>query len=174
MYAYYIISMTTMCFYDDCILFEKAAIFFTLLLHSSNLLTVAHMEVKLGTRRFHDDHNIKQPQALFFLHSSNLLPVAHIQVKLAAHVYYIVSMTTPSANSLRQFSQKLLVHFSNLLKVAHMEIKLGTHACYINDNFFSMTTTLFEQHQIASSTLHSSNLLMVYSTHGDETWYECV
>ena len=55
-----------------------------------------------------------------------------------------------------------------------MEMKLGTHACYFNDNFVSMTTTLFEQHQIASSTLHSSNLIANGSTHGDETWYACV
>ena len=37
-----------------------------------------------------------------------------------------------------------------------------------------MTTALFEQHQIASGTLHSSNLLTVYSTHGDETWYDII
>ena len=64
-----------------------------------------------------------------------------------------VSVTT--TNSLRHFS-------SNLLTVARMEMKLGMHACYI----ISMTTScfhddhiLFEQHQIASGTLHSSNLL---------------
>ena len=86
MYAYYIISMTTMCFYDDCILFEKAAIFFTLLLHSSNLLTVAHMEVKLGMYAyyiismtitcFHDDSILFEPQEIFFNTTSSLLKLA--------------------------------------------------------------------------------------------------
>ena len=51
-----------------------------------------------------------------------------------------------------------------MLTVARMEMKLGMHECYI----ISMTTSsfhddrmLFEQHQIASGNLHSSNLLMV-------------
>ena len=59
-YAYYIISMTITFFHDDRILFEKASgNFLKLLLPSSNLLTVAHMEVKLGTHRFHDNDNNK-------------------------------------------------------------------------------------------------------------------
>ena len=50
MYAYYIISMTITCFHDDCILFEKASgNSLKLLLHSSNLLTVVRIEMKLGT-----------------------------------------------------------------------------------------------------------------------------
>ena len=67
MYAYYIISMTITCFHNDLILFEKASgnfisphIIWTttnslrhLLLHSSNLLTAAHMEIKLGTHAYY-------------------------------------------------------------------------------------------------------------------------
>ena len=67
-------------------------------------------------------------------------------VKLGVHVYYIVSMTTTTTNSLGHFSLKLLLHSSNSLTVPHMEMKLGTHAC----NIISMTTTLFEQQKIAS------------------------
>ena len=54
-YVYYIISMTITCFHDGHVLFEKASgnIFFKLLLHSSNLLTVAHMEVKLGAHVYY-------------------------------------------------------------------------------------------------------------------------
>ena len=50
---------------------------------------------------------LKKSQAIsikLLLHSSNLLTVAHMEVKLGAHVYYIVSMTTTTTNSLRQFS----------------------------------------------------------------------
>ena len=61
-----IISMMITCFHDDCILFGKAS---GSLNHSSNMLTVARMEVKLG-----------------------------------AHVFYIVSMTTTTTKSLRNFS----------------------------------------------------------------------
>ena len=64
-----IISIMITCFHDDCILFEKASGSLKLLLHSSNMLTVARMEVKLG-----------------------------------AHVFYIVSMTTTTTKSLRDFS----------------------------------------------------------------------
>ena len=64
-----IISIMITCFHDDCILFEKASGSLKLLLHSSNMLTVARMEVKLG-----------------------------------AHVFYIVSMTTTTTKSLRNFS----------------------------------------------------------------------
>ena len=53
-------------------------------------------------------------------------------------------------------------------------MKLGVHACYI----ISMTTScfhddyiLFEQHQIASATLHSSNLLMVEIKLGTHAYY---
>ena len=69
-----------------------------------------------------------------FFHSSNLLTVARMEVKLGAHVYYIVSMTTTTTHTLRQFSLKLLLYSSNLLMAAHMEMKLGTHAYYHDDN----------------------------------------
>ena len=48
-----------------------------------------------------------------------------------------------------------------------MEMKLRTHVC----NIISMTTTLFEQQQIASG-----NILKHFNstTHGDGTWYTCV
>ena len=69
-------------------------------------------------------NNNKWPQALLLLHFSNLLTVAHMEVKLGAHVYYIVSMTTTTTNSLGHFSLKLLLHSSNLLTVARMEVKL--------------------------------------------------
>ena len=55
-------------------------------------------------------------------------------VKLGAHVYYIVSMTTTTTNSLRHFSLKLLPHFSNLLTVARMEVKLGVLHRFHDDN----------------------------------------
>ena len=82
----------------------------------------------------------------------------------------------------------------NKLTVPRMEMKLGTHACYIIPCFHD-NHILFEQHQIASGTLHSSNLLTVAlmemklgtnaftssllklangSKHGDEAWYACV
>ena len=66
-YAYYNISMTITCFHGERILFEKASGKLLLLnIHSSNLLSVAHMEMKLGTHcvlhRFHDAHNNKKPQ----------------------------------------------------------------------------------------------------------------
>ena len=73
------------------------------------------------------------------------------------------SMTTTTTNSLRQFSLKLLLHSSKSPTVARMEMKLGTHTC----NIISMTTTLFEQQQIASGNflkkllLHFSNSLKV-------------
>ena len=54
--------------------------------HSSNLLTVARIEVKLGAHEyynycFHDDHN-------------NSLTIPHMEMKLGTHAYYIVSMKT--------------------------------------------------------------------------------
>ena len=73
------------------------------------------------------------------LHSSNLLTVARMEVKLGAHVYYIVSMTTTTTNSLRHFSLKLLLRSSHLLTVARMEVRLGTYAYYN----ISMTITCF-------------------------------
>ncbi|CAI8046736.1 hypothetical protein GBAR_LOCUS25841, partial [Geodia barretti] len=57
-----------------------------------------------------------------------------MEVKLGAHVYYIVSMTTTTTNSLRYFCLKLLLHSSNLLTAAHLEMK---HCMHI----ISMTTT---------------------------------
>ena len=72
------------------------------------------------------------------------------EVKLGAHVYYIVTMTTTTTNSISQFSLKLLVHSSNLLTVPRVEMKLGTHAC----NIIFMTTTLFEEQQKALDDFH--------------------
>ena len=136
------ISMTTTCFHDDRILFEKAL--FKTIFHL-NSLTVPRMEMKLGTHVYYIIsmttsyclNNNKQPQALFFkllLHSSNSQTIAGMEVKLGAHVHYIVSMTTTTTQSLRHFSLKLLLHSSNLLTAAHMEMKRGMH-------IISMTTT---------------------------------
>ena len=72
---------------------------------------------------------------------TNSLTVAREEVKLGVHVYYIVSMTTTTTNSLRHFSLKFLLHSSNSLKVPRTEMKLGTHAF----NIISMTTTLFSK-----------------------------
>ena len=94
---------------------------------------------------------------------TNSLTVAREEVKLGVHVYYIVSMTTTTTNSLGHFSLKFLLHSSNSLKVPRTEMKLGKHAF----NIISMTTTLFEQQQIASGNilqillLHFSNSLKV-------------
>ena len=56
-------------------------------------------------------------------------------------------------------------HFSsNLVTVARMEMKLGMHAYYIiymTTSCFHDDRILFEQHQIASGTLHCPNLLTV-------------
>ena len=48
-----------------------------------------------------------------------------------------------------------------------MEMKHGTHA----SNIISMTTTLFEQQQIASANIKNYSLLKLAkgNTHGDET-----
>ena len=63
--------------------------------------------------------------------------------------------------------------------VARIEMKLGTYAYY--NNYFlwqlSMTThmvwkTLRQFYLILL--LHTSNLLTVATTHGDETWYACI
>ncbi|CAI8056989.1 hypothetical protein GBAR_LOCUS31042 [Geodia barretti] len=78
----------------------------------------------------------KRPQAIFFkllLHSSNSLTVARMEVKLGAHVYYIVSMTTTTTNSLRHFS-------SSLLKLANYSTHGGETWCAcvlhrFNDNY---------------------------------------
>ena len=70
-------------------------------------------------------------QAKLFLHSSNLLTVAGMEVELGAHMYYIVSITTTTTNSLRHFSLKILLRSSNSLTVARMEVKHGTHVYYI-------------------------------------------
>ena len=62
-----------------------------------------------------------------------------MEVKLGAHVYYIVSMTITTTNSLRHLSLKILLHSSNLLTVALMEMKLGTNVYDI----VSTTTTYY-------------------------------
>ena len=102
----------------------------------------------------------------FFLYHIYMLTVAGMEVKLGAHVYYIVSMTTSTTNSLRHFSLKLLLHSSNSLTVARMDVKLGAHVYYI----VSMTTTTTNSLRHFSLKLlpHFSNLLT--STHGGETW----
>ena len=46
-----------------------------LLLHSSNSLIAARIEVKLGV--LHDNHNNKYPQALFFKITSSLFKLAN-------------------------------------------------------------------------------------------------
>ena len=55
-----------------------------------------------------------------------------------------------------------------------MEVKLGAHVC----NIISMTTTLFEQQEVASGILFkiASSLLKLVNgtTHGDKTWYACM
>ena len=56
MYAYYIISMAITCFHDNRILFEKPHFLY---LHSSNLLTVSRMEVKLGTHAHYHDNSMR-------------------------------------------------------------------------------------------------------------------
>ena len=102
-----------------------------LLLHSSNLLIVAHMEVKLGAHVYYivsmtttTTTSLRHFSLKLLLHSSNLLTVARMEVKLGAHVYYIVSMATTTTNSLRQFSLKNTSSLLKLAKVAHMEMKL--------------------------------------------------
>ena len=69
-----------------------------------------------------------------------------MEVKLGAHVYYIVSMTTTTTNSLRHFSLKLLLHSSNSNSpmVARIEMKPGMYAYYI----ISMTITCFHDDRI--------------------------
>ena len=92
MYAHYIIISTTItCFHDDRILFEKApgAISLKILLHSSNLLTVARMEVKLGVHVYSmtttTSNSLKHFCLKVLLHSSNFLTVACMEVKLGRH-----------------------------------------------------------------------------------------
>ena len=71
-----------------------------LFLHSSNLLTVALMEMKLGTHAYDiiskmTTLNNKIASGIYvLLHSSNLLTAAHMEMKLGTHAYYIRSMTT--------------------------------------------------------------------------------
>ena len=109
-----------------------------LLLHSSNLLSIPQMEVKLSTHVYSiismtttNKNSLGQCSSKLLLHSSNLLSIAHMEVKLGTHVYSIVSMTT---TNLRQCSSN---YFCNLLSIAHMEVKRGTHVYTI----VSMTTT---------------------------------
>ncbi|CAI8041208.1 hypothetical protein GBAR_LOCUS22917, partial [Geodia barretti] len=105
----YIISMTITCFHDDSILFEKSLRQFSLtpLLHSSNLLTVARMEVKLGAHVYYivsmtttTTNSLRHFSLKLLLHSSNSLTVPRMEMKLGTHVCNIVSMTTTTTNSL--------------------------------------------------------------------------
>ena len=67
-----------------------------LLLHSSNFITVAHMEIKLGLHRWRP-HIAWPTTNILLLHSSNLrlkLTVARIEIKLGTHAHYIISVTT--------------------------------------------------------------------------------
>ena len=80
-----------------------------------------------------------------------------MEVKLGAHVYYIVSMTTTTTNSLRHFSLKLLLHFSNFPMVARIEVKLGMYTYYI----ISMMITCFHDDLILFEKA-SGNFLLNY------------
>ena len=92
MYAYYIISMTT----AYCL----KSLSLKLLLHSSNLLTVGRMKVKLGAHLFYiismmtTTTNSLRHSAKLLLHSSNLLNVARMEMKIGMHACNIISMTT--------------------------------------------------------------------------------
>ena len=74
-----------------------------LLLHSSDLLTVTRMEVKLGAHVYYivsmttiTRNSLRQYTLKLLLHSSNLLTAAHREMMLGTHAYYIISMTTTS------------------------------------------------------------------------------
>ena len=140
---------------------KPQALSLKLLLHSSNLLTVAPMEVKLGAHVYYivsmmttTTNSLRHFSLKLHLHSSNSLIVA--RMKLDAHVYCIVSVTTTATNSLRHLSSLFFKITSSLLKLANVTMhgdELGTDAC----NAISMTTScshdshiLFEQQQIAS------------------------
>ena len=82
MYAYYTISMTMTCFHDDCILFEKASGIFPST--TSSLLKLANSTTHGGEtwyacvlHCFHDNHNNKWPQTIFFETTSSLLKLAN-------------------------------------------------------------------------------------------------
>ena len=84
---------------------------------------------------FHRHFSLK-----ILLHSSNLLTVARMEVKLGVHVYYIVSMTTTTPNSLRHFSKIT----SSLLKLSNGSTYIGMYAYYI----ISTTITCFHDDRI--------------------------
>ena len=52
-HGYHIISMTTTWFHDDNISFEQQPRASDTILHSSNLLTVARMKIKLGMNAYY-------------------------------------------------------------------------------------------------------------------------
>ena len=117
---------------------------------------------------------LKSLRQFFFkllLHSSNLLSIAHMEVKFCAHVYYIVSMTTTTTNSLRHLSLKFT---SSLLKLANCSTHGDETWCarvlhrFHDDHNNKKARELF--FIIISSLLKLANC----STYGDETWYACV
>ena len=136
-YAYYIISniisniisMTITCFHDDRLLLEKSHAIF--IKNSSNSLTVARMEVKLGAHVYYIVSMTTTTNSLrhkILLHSTNFPMLACIEMKLSMYAYYIiisfpsrlhVSMTTAIL-----FEKASGKHSSNLLTVACMEVKL--------------------------------------------------
>ena len=82
--------MTIKCFHHDRILFDKAL--GKTIFHSSNLLTVARMEVELGAHVNYVSmtttitNSLRHFSLKLLLHSSNLLTVARMEVKLGTHV----------------------------------------------------------------------------------------
>ena len=69
-------------------------------LHSSNLLTVARMEVNLGAHVYYiistvttTKNSLRHFSLKLLLHFSNFPMVARIEMKLGAYAYYIISMT---------------------------------------------------------------------------------
>ena len=85
------------------------------------------MPIVMKITCFHDDRILFEKGSGNVLHSLNILIVARMEVKIGSHVYYIVSMTTTTTNS--------LLHSS--LTVERMEVKLGAHMYYMD----SMKTT---------------------------------
>ena len=111
-------------FHDDHNNEWPQTLFFTItFLHSSNLLTVACMVVKLGTHAYYivsmttttTIKSLRNFSLQLLLHSLYSLKVAHMDLKITSS---LLKLTNGSM---------------------HLEMKLGTHAYYI----ISMTTTCF-------------------------------
>ena len=127
MYAYYTISMTMTCFHDDCILFEKASGIFPST--TSSLLKLANSTTHGGEtwyacvlHCFHDNHNNKWPQTIFFETTSSLLKLANDSTH-GNETWYIhmriISMTTTGIflyffnRGLPAFTQIFVVVYKN-------------------------------------------------------------